>query len=132
LGLDSIQLFGLGFSMFSHLNNLGCYIYSAINGWEVFYTPPVNGLKTFITSVSVPGIGIYFMNGDTSLLLEEESGQWKERPITGLTFRPRACSVQISPQRTAHIGGDSTDYGVSNEKPIDCMFLIYYIQLEHN
>ena len=62
-------------------------------------------MKSFISAVKVPNVGIWFMgskNGNTLIL--NENGDWNPGPKWTNT-RTRACTVLISSTKVAHIGG---------------------------
>ena len=83
---------------------LQCFKWSD-GAWLNFPTPMGNQMKSFISAVKVPNVGIWFMgskNGNTLIL--NENGDWSPGPKWTNT-RTRACSVLISSTKVAHIGG---------------------------
>ena len=60
--------------------NLQCWIWDPLRGWENFTTPDDNGINTFISAVSMPGVGIWFITtlgsptGGNTILLDENTG----------------------------------------------------------
>ena len=89
--------------------NLQCYIWSSLTGWEVFETPENNGIKSFMWGVQVPDVGIWFLDFRNSLILNT-TGQW-EGGFQWTNARERHCGCTISDTKVANIGGSRSGVG---------------------
>lgn len=88
----------------AHLN---CWKWEGASGWVSFPTPTANGVKTFIQSVYVPNVGMWFqsINAGKSLILSESTTTFG--PGLHWTLeRGRSCSVMLTDTKVAQIGGD--------------------------
>ena len=91
--------------------NLQCFIWNPLTGWENFDTPDSNGITSFISSVRISGIGIWFITitpsntGANTLLLDESTGNWSSG-FQWSRHRNRGCAVAISNTTVANIGKD--------------------------
>mgnify|MGYP001176493554 CR=1 FL=1 len=90
--------------------NLQCFIWDPLTGWNNFPTPEDNGIFGFISAVRVPGVGIWFITvagtptGSNTLLLDENTGDWTS-DFQWTVHRSRGCAVLINENTVANIGG---------------------------
>ena len=90
--------------------NLQCFIWDPLTGWNNFPTPEDNGIFGFISAVRIPGVGIWFITvagtptGSNTLLLDENTGDWTS-DFQWTVHRSRGCAVLINNNTVANIGG---------------------------
>lgn len=89
--------------------NLQCLKWNPLEGWETFATPTDNAVKLFISSVKIPGVGIWFFS-QNAVILATDNGTWSSG-FQWTTTRSRACAVMINSTMAAHIGGTPNAVG---------------------
>lgn len=96
-------------SSVSDTSNLQCLKWDPLTGWEDFATPTDNAVKLFISSIKIPGVGIWFFS-QNAVLLASDTGTWSSGFQWSRT-RSRACAVMINDTMAAHIGGTPNSLG---------------------